>query len=386
MSAAAPAILISGMLAANPGQGGATWAVLQYVLGLRDLGCSLCFIEPISNDRSIASCERIESSESAAYFRKVVERFGIINRSALLEESTRHTVGLPYDEILKIARRSDLLINISGMLRDNLILEPIPRRLYLDLDPAFNQLWHAQGVDVGLTGHTHFATIGLSIGRPECRIPTCGVQWIKTLQPIVLSCWPFVEHTNTEGLTTIGNWRAYGSIEHEGAFYGQKVHSLRLLGDIPLRIGEPVSIAMSIHPDEMQEAQALIERGWRIVDPEQAAGTPDDYQHFIQSSWAELGVAKSGYVVARCGWFSDRSVAYLASGRPVIAQDTGFGPYLPCDGGLSSFRTIDDVVGAVEQLRHDYARCRMAARAVAHDYFDSRKVLPALLEQAEVPL
>ena len=386
MSASSPSILISGMLAANPGQGGATWAVLQYLLGLQDFGCNVCLVEPIPNDQSTANSESLKTSRSAAYFRSVVDRFGIADRAALLEQSTRNTVGLTYDNILEAAGRSDLLINVSGMLRDDQILQTIPRRLYLDLDPAFNQLWHAQGIDVGLADHTHFATIGLGIGQPECSIPTCGIDWIKTLQPIVLSQWPFAEHAGTGGITTVGNWRGYGSIEHDGVFYGQKVHSLRLLRDIPRKIDEPVSIATSIHSDENEEAEALTKSGWKIVDPRQVAGTPDHYQKFIQSSWAELGVAKSGYVAAQCGWFSDRSVAYLASGRPVIAQDTGFDTYLPCDGGLSTFRTVDDVVGAVEELRRDYAGCRKAARAVAQDYFDSRKVLPQLLARAEVPL
>ena len=385
MSPAAPIIVLSGVAAATPGQGGATWAVLQYVLGLEELGCKVFLIEPFSGAKLTAKGEDIRDSKAARYFRAVVERFGIADRSALLDESTGETVGLTYEEILEAAQSSDLLINIAGLLKGEQLLNLIPRRLYLDLDPGFVQLWHTQGVDVGLSRHTHFATIGLAIGEPGCAIPTCGIDWIKTLQPIVLSHWPVAKQEISKGLTTIGNWRAYGSIEHEGVFYGQKVHSLRQLRNLPRQLTVPVTVAMSVYSEEQSEARTLMECGWQFVDP-RLAGTPDDYQHFVQNSWAEIGVAKSGYVAARCGWFSDRSVAYLASGRPVIAQDTGFDQYLPCGDGLFSFRTDNDVVLGIEQLERDYAGCRHRARAIAEDYFNSRKVLPALLQQVEVPL
>ena len=232
----------------------------------------------------------------------------------------------------------DLLLNISGMLRDERVLERAPVRVYLDLDPAFNQLWHAQGVDVGLDGHTHHVTVGR-------RVPPTGHDWIHTLPPVVLERWPVADRIETDAFTTVANFRAYGSIEHDGVRYGQKAHSLRALLDLPTRTDERFALALDIHPDEPDLA-ALREHGWTLLDPRRVAGTPDDYAAFVRGSKAEIGIAKEGYVVSRCGWFGDRSAAYLASGRPVVAQDTGFGERLPIGAGLFAFAGTDDVLAA----------------------------------------
>src|SRR5262249_53108487 len=180
-----------------------------------------------------------------------------------------------------------------------------------------------------------------------------------------------------------GNWRGYGSIEHQGLLYGQKVHSLRQFITLPTRTGEKFILALGIHPDERRDLTALADNGWQLVDPARVASTPARYQQFIQGSKAEFGIAKSGYVTARCGWFSDRSVCYLASGRPVIAQDTSFDRFLPTGAGLFSFTTAEDVLVAVENLNQDYVRQSRAARAIAEEFFDSDRVLTRLLTRIE---
>jgi hypothetical protein len=373
------AIAFSGMLAATPGQGGATWAVLQYVLGLKRLGHRVCLVEPVSADAQQPGDAGLARSPSAAYFAGVVDRFDLRDDAALLLAGTRRTLGLPYDRLIAIAHEADVLINVSGMLTDPALLEPIPTRVYLDLDPAFNQLWQLQGIDMRFAGHTHFATVGLAIGADDCRVPTGGIDWITTTQPVVLSEWPVAERVEWDALTTIANWRGYGSIEHEGVLYGQKAHSLRRFMDLPTRTDERLVLALSIHPDETSDLTALAANGWELVDPATVADTPDAYRRFVQGSKAELGVAKSGYVLSRSGWFSDRSVCYLASGRPVVAQETGFSRYLPSGAGLLAFETGDDALAAIEELRRDYRRHRRAARALAEAHFDSDRVLTDLL-------
>ena len=262
------------------------------------------------------------------------------------------------------ACRSDLLVNISGMLHDQELLDLIPRRAFLDLDPGFVQLWQeAQGVDMRLDAHTHFVTIGLSIGRPDCAVPTCGRKWITTKQPVVLSHWPVADQVSCQAVTTVANWRGYGSIVHDGVFYGQKAHSLRSLITLPTRTSEIFLLALSIHPEERQDLDALAANRWHLVEPASVAGTPGDYQRFIQGSKAEFGIAKSGYVNVRCGWFSDRSVAYLASGRPVIAQETGFSRFIPTGEGLFRFETAEDVLEKIGQLNQDYTRHSRAGAA-----------------------
>lgn len=370
-------ILLSGMIAGDPWQGGATWAVLQYWLGLRRLGHDVYFVEPIADDRQ--ETRWLDDSGSAVYFRQIVRQFNLQRQGALV--AGRHTVGLSYEDLLTIAQRADLLINISGMLTDDALTKPVPRRLYLDLDPAFNQLWQAvQKIDMRFEGHTHFATIGLAIGTAGCPVPICGREWIKTLQPIVFEHWPVAESIAYDALTTVGHWRGYGSIEHEGVFYGQKAHSLRRFIELPTRTSEQFSMALAIHEEEQRDLSALAAHGWRILDPAKVASTPDDYRRFLQGSKAELGIAKSGYAASRCGWFSDRSVCYLASGRPVIAQETGFSRFLPVGEGLFAFDSVEGAVAAIDAMNADYRLHARAARAVAEEYFESDRVLGRLIE------
>jgi hypothetical protein len=255
----------------------------------------------------------------------------------------------------------------------------IPRRVYLDLDPAFIQIWHAQGIDMRFGGHTHFVTIGQAIGQPDCPVPTCGQLWITTPQPIVLAHWPVAEKIVYDGLTTVGNWRGYGSVEHQGVFYGQKVHSLRQYVTLPRLTAERFLPALSIHPGEAKDLAILAENGWHLLDPARVAATPAAYRQFIQESKAEFGIAKSGYVASRCGWFSDRSICYLASGRPVIAQETGFSRFLPTGSGLFAFSNPLDVLAAIDEMNRDYPYYSRAARRLAEEHFASDKVLPQLL-------
>lgn len=365
-------IAIAGMVAGQPRQGGAAWAVLQYVLGCRDLGHEVTLVEPV---RDLAP--GMEAAVAA-----LGEEFGLRGRVALVAERGGATLGMPREALVARLRGADVLFNISGMLREEELISTIPRRVFLDLDPLFNQVWHLQGADMGFARHTHFATIALNIGRPECTVPTCGRAWITTPQPVCLDRWPVADGPPThDGLTTVGHWRSYGSVTHEGVFHGQKAHAWRTAMEIPRLVAKPCLPALAIHADEVADLAALREHGWRLLDPAEACGTPADYRRFVQGSWAELGIAKSGYVISRSGWFSDRSVCYLASGRPVIAHDTGFPAHLPVGEGLFAFSTAADVPSAVASIAADYARHRRAARALAESRFDSRRVLPTLLDK-----
>ncbi len=370
------------MIAAAPEQGGATWAVLQYLLGFRRLGCRVLFVESLPESSLTPQGVPVDRTRNADYFRKVMGDFGFDMDSAFLVAGTRQAVGLSYEELRRIARSADMLINISGLLADEALTGEIPRRIYLDLDPTFCQLWHASNAcDMRFRGHTHFVTIGLAIGRPDCLVPTCGLPWITTPQPVVLSHWPVAHRITYDALTTVSHWRSYGSIEHEGIFYGQKAHSFRRFMTLPSLTSEKLLPALAIHPDEQQDLAALAANGWRWLDPARVARTPADYRRFIRGSKAEFGIAKSGYVASRCGWMSDRSLCYLASGRPVLAQETGFSHFIPAGEGLFAFESADDILGGIEELRVNYARHARAARAIAEESFDSERILSRLLDR-----
>ena len=268
-------IVVAGMLAGVPRQGGATWAVLQYVLGLRRLGHEVVVVEEVEGAGFAAAAHR---------FGALVGEFDLGPYAALIERGSATTAGMTRADLLRAASGADLLLNLSGTLTDEDVLRAVGTRVFVDLDPAFTQLWHAvERVDMGFACHERFVTIGRDIGRPGCNVPTCGRSWVTTPQPIVLDCWPLAGDVVHAGLTTVGHWRAYGSIHHDGVHYGQKAHALRPLIDLPARAGAPFLLALGIHPDERDDLAALDRHGWRLVDPGVVAGTPADYRAFVRA-------------------------------------------------------------------------------------------------------
>jgi hypothetical protein len=374
MSASRLRILVSGMMAGVPFQGGATWAVLQYVLGLRRLGHDVRFVEPIPGDGDFPS-------DVARYFRGVVERLGLAGEAALLRPGRRETLGLSYPALRRFAQDADLVLNLSGLLREPELMEAADLRVYVDLDPAFTQLWaEVAGIDMGFDGHDRFVTVGLELGREGCPIPTCGRTWIPTLQPVVLDEWPRGEAIRHDALTTVANWRGYGSVEYQGVFHGQKAHSLRGLLRLPERTSQRFLLALAIAEGDARDRRALETAGWELVTPALVASTPDRYREFVQGSRGEFGFAKTGYVESRSGWFSDRSACYLAAGRPVLAQETGFSRHLPTGEGLIAFSDEEEALAGVESLRSRYARHSRRARDLAVAHFHSDRVLTRLLD------
>jgi hypothetical protein len=365
-------ILVAGRFASVPDQGGATWAVLQYALGLEELGHDVMLVDP---------CTRTPAA--VAYFHRVVADAGLSGTTALLHPD-RTATGVPYRAVASWASDADLLLNLAGVLTDPELTGPIPRRVYVDLDPGFTQLWQtAAGVDMGLDGHHRYVTVGQAVGNARCPVPICGVAWAHTLPPVVLSRWPDAVGEPRFGVTTVANWRSYGSIVQDGVKYGQKAHAVRELIGLPRRLPDVVfEPAFSIHPEERHDLEALAAHGWRLVDPRVVAGDPASYQHFVQASVLELGVAKSGYVASGCGWFSDRSACYLASGRPVVAQDTGWTEHLPSGEGLLAFSDVEEAAAAIAEVLSDYERHCKAARVLAGELFDARAVLMRLIDVA----
>jgi hypothetical protein len=373
-------IVFVGMIASDAAQGGAAWAVLQYVLGLRQLGHDVCFIEPIGRSKLWPAGTILARSDASRRFLRMANAFGLSPSAALLLAGTTETVGMSYSSIRRYVRHADVLINVSGMLKEAALLEPIGRRVYLDLDPGFNQVWHCGGIDMRFDAHTHFATVALAVGQAECRVPTCGRRWITTFPPVVLREWPVAKRTTRPAFTTVANWRSYGSVQHDGIFLGQKAHALRPLMQLPRKTATPIALALAIHPTEPDLA-ALRSNRWTLVDPRRATGTPDRYRRFIRGSLAEFGIAKAGYVAMRTGWFSDRSACYLASGRPVLAQDTGFGTVLSARDGLLTFCSEAEALVGLDSIQADYQRHREAARAIAEQHCESNRVLSRLLER-----
>jgi hypothetical protein len=379
--------IVGGSVAQQPGRGGLTWVFLQYVLGLKQLGWDVLFLdrlEPIMCvDRAGRQCD-VKDSLNLRYFEAVMERFDLVGAYALLYNGKQESFGLPREKVLSVAERSAFLLNFNGFITDEEILARAPLRVFLDIDPGFGQMWQELGLHHSFQHHDVYVTVGENIGTPQCTIPTCGLDWVTTPQPVVLDYWPAGPPEGTR-FTSVASWRGpYGPVEYRGKTYGLRVHEYRKFVGLPCMSPEDFEIALDIDSQEVNDLALLRANDWTLVDPRRVAGDPWTYQRYVQQSKAEFSVAKTMYVETWSGWFSDRSICYLASGRPVLAQETGFSRLYPVQEGLLTFVTLDDAVAGVEEISGDYDRHARAARGIAEEYFDSKRVLSRLLEAVGV--
>jgi hypothetical protein len=380
-------IMISGAIASHPLSGaGNTWAFLQYILGLRNLGFEVYYVEHLTADQCVdGEWKRANFSSSAnvRYFREIMKRFDLTESSSLLECNGSGSAGLNCAEIEKLAPEVDLLINLSGHMHLRSILSAVRRRMYIDLDPGYTQIWHERyGVDMNLRDHDVHVTVGLNLGEADCPLPTCGIQWHKTLPPVVMEHWSTAEIPRNV-YSTIAEWRGFSPVEWHGTWYNQKADEFKRIIDLPRRVAVPLELCLFIHPDETDRFQ-LEQHGWQLVSPAVHAASPDSYRDYIIRSHGEFTAVKHGYAAGRTGWFSDRSAHYLAAGRPVIMQDTGVGRHVATGTGLITFNDLDSAVDAIAQVEDYYPRHAAAAAAFAREYLDSNIVLPRLLQLAGI--
>jgi hypothetical protein len=363
-----PSVVVAGALANKAGNGGEAWVRLSWVLGLHRLGCDVHLLEQLDGG----------SASQHDYFDAVTAAFGLAGRATLVRGNGAS------GDLLELASTSDLLVNISGHLTNEDLLSSFRRKVYVDLDPGYTQLWHAAGLNgAHLAGHDVYFTVGENIGRPGCAVPTGDIDWRPVRPPIVLSKWPASRTGAPDRLTTVATWRGpYGRVEQDGKVYGLKLDEFRKLAALPGAVAQRLELALSIHPDERRDLSMLGQNGWHLVDPTDAAGTPERFRAYIQASGGEFSVAQGVYVETGSGWFSDRTAAYLASGKPALVQDTGFSRNLPTGEGLVPFRTFEEAVDGAERIASDYeAHCR-ASRSLAEHEFDSDVVLTGFLEAA----
>jgi hypothetical protein len=368
-------IAIGGAIAQKPGCAGHAWQFLQYLLGFRRLGYEVLLLDRLPGAGSEAEAER-----SRRWLEAVMAEAGLEHRWSL--QIGERTAGLGRAAALQFVADADVLINVMGFITDPELLAAARLRAFLDTDPGFGQMWCALGLADVFTGHDALITIGERVGAPDCSVPTLGREWIRTPQPVVLDSWPACTPPAGSRFTSIASWRgAYGPIDYDGRRYGLRVHELRRLAQLPrLAQGVTFELALDIAPADAADSALLAAAGWRLVEPAAAVATPSAYRRYIQRSDAEVMVAKGMYVQSRSGWISERSLCYLASGRPVLAQDTGFSDRYSCGEGLVAFTTLDEARAGVEAIRRAPARHGAAARELAEAHFGSDRVLGRLLD------
>ena len=367
-------VVLCGSLAQQPGRGGHAWVFLQYLLGFRALGFDVLFVDRLTEEMGDGEAGR-------RYLTEVMERFGLADDYCLLGPGRDAVAGKSRAEAIEWIRGSLFLININGFVDDPELLQAAPLRVYLDIDPGFAQMWRELGLHDSYGGHDSFVTIAENIGSPGCAVPTCGLDWITTRPLVVLDLWP-ARDGGGRAFTSIASWRGpFAPIEYEGRTYGLRVHEFRKFAELPRITGEEFAIALEIHEGETEDLSLLRRMGWRLMTPQLVAGEPAGYRQFLGGSRAEFMVAKNLYVDTRSGWFSDRSACYLASGRPVLAQDTGLAAHYPVGEGLVLYTTLEEAVAGVAAISADYPRHARRAREIAEQEFDSDRVLKKLVEQ-----
>lgn len=376
-------IIVTGLIAQYP-LGGVTWDYLQYVLGLARLGHDVFYIEDTGqwpfNPRQGglgADC-----AYNVEYLARVMSRFQLDSHWCYRFPWQSQWFGLPDEQRAAVIRSADLLINVSGTLRQPEEYREVRRLAYVDSDPVFTQVKLARG-QADFRHSVDLHDVHFSFGeRLSAATPETGHRWRPTRQPVVLSEWRAAA-PRRDAFTTVMNWTSYKPITYLGRTYGQKDVELERFLELP-RLVAPTILELAVNEGKTRRVprELLIHKGWQLVDPGKRCPDLDSYRAYIESSKAEWSVAKNGYVVGQPGWFSCRSACYLAAGAPVVAQDTGFGAILPIGEGIVPFRTREEAVTAIREVEADYRRHSKAARAIAEDHFDSAKVLTRLIDEA----
>lgn len=375
-------MLVLGYIVRGP-LGGLAWHHLQYVLGLARLGHEVYFLEDCADYPSCYDPSTDSMGTDASYGLRFIastfENMGLGDRWGYLDFLTGGYVGPLAERILRICTDADLLLNLSGVNPLRPWLLDVPVRVLVDTDPVFTQIRHLTdpAAREAAAQHTAFATFGENFGAVGCGIPDDGFPWRRTRQPVVLDAWQVVSAPADGAFTTVMQWDSYMPRKWGGHCFGMKSKSFGPYLDLPSRTGATLELALgsATAPREM-----LQDNGWRVRNSLEPTRDPQVYQQYIQQSRGEFSVAKHGYVAAHSGWFSERSAGYLASGRPVVLQDTGFSEWLPTGTGVLAFRSPGEALEGIEEVCRDHPRHCRVAREVATEYFDSSVVLPALLE------
>ncbi|MFO1434432.1 MAG: hypothetical protein U1F76_30855 [Candidatus Competibacteraceae bacterium] len=379
-------ILVFGILFWYP-LAGVTYQFLHYLLGLRRLGYDPYYIEdsgrwiynPRSDDLSTDASENVET------IAPILEAYGFANRWAFRSHYPGgRCYGMTEKQLLQLYREADAFLNVTGAqeIREEHLF--CPRRIYVETDPVASQLAVAQGNEMMITAlaqhDTHFS-FGENLGAPDCGVPVERFHWLPTRQPILLDLWDNPFTAAGKMYNTIATWNNTGKdIVYRGeTYYWSKAREFMKIIDLPHRCTVPFEIAAGVDA----KVQGLLhEHGWSQVHSVLISEDMERYRTYIQCSRGEFTVAKDQNIRLRSGWFSDRSACYLAAGRPVITQDTGFGNILPTGRGLFSWNTLEDILAAIEQIENDYAGNCRAAREIAGEYFAAEQVLGSLMARA----
>jgi len=380
--------IVTGMLATYP-VGGVAWDYGQYALGLERLGFEVFYLEDTGISSYTYNPQLGGYQEDCTYGVQFLEE-SLAKLSPTLARRWHYravddrTYGIDAATFEEIVSDADLLLNVSG---GSVLREPYrrcARKLLIDTDPGWNHFvifprWDAKPPaehNQGFRGHDYFFTYAERLGRDNCPLASFGLDWQATRPPVVRDCWKASPPASS--WTTVMMWNNYQRpIVHDGVTYGSKELEFGHIEAIPSR--SPAEFEVAINGDAPREHWRQL--GWSVVEGSERSRTAGSYQAYIESSRGEFSVAKNIYVATRCGWFSCRSVCYLAAGLPVVVQETGFSDVIPTGSGLLAFSDLDQAVQGIDTVERAYSSHQAAARELARDYFDSDRVLGEMLHR-----
>ena len=387
-------IIVTGLVGMYP-IGGVAWDYLQYVIGLARLGHDVYYHED-SWSWPYHPVER-QYSADGIYSANFIDVF-IKTYAPHLSEKWHYlhlhekSFGMSQHAFKKVAMTADLFLNVSGACQVPDSLSPQCQKIFLDTDPGYNQIMLSQRFSwsdnveswcESILAHDQHFTYAENIHGSDILLPKVGLHWKTTRMPVVRDLWEWIAlipAQDTGPWTTVMTWNAFkGPLTYKGTEYNSKNTEFEKMIELPRNVHVPLKVAVG---GVNAPLQRLADHGWEVVDGPESTLTPQQYQAFIAQSRGEFSIAKHVYVATRSGWFSCRSACYLAAGRPVVVQDTGFSSILPVGEGLLPFTTIDEAIGAIQEVEDHYARHSKAAHALAEDFFDSDKVLSQMLEKA----
>ena len=382
-------VVISVYKVANfPDGGGHFWVYLQYVEGLRRLGCNVYWLEQL---RPVADPEQ-QAHVLSTFFERT-KRFGLEGKTLLYAlDRTREGgagsfrfVGCTWSEAEAVLRRADLLLNFHYGI-DPRLLACVRRTALVDIDPGLLQIWMSTG-QLAVAPHDCYLTTGETVGTPAPRFPHCNLRWIHIRPPVCLDLWPFTWNPRADAFTTVSTWLTTDFLKatENGKTVlrenTKRVSFLRFL-ELPQHTSQPLELALYLVAKDAEDRARLEHHGWRVCDSREVTGSPEAYRSYIQRSRGEFSCAKLSCTELQNAWISDRTLCYLASGKPVVVQHTGPSSYLPDGEGMFRFTSLQDAVEAFEEINAHYDRHCRSARATAETYFDSKRVLETALNAA----
>lgn len=378
-------VVVLGLMGQFP-MGGMAWQVLHHLIGFQRLGCTCYYVEnsaapPYSPRRGGLGTS---ARENLAFLRETFRRFDLGDAWSYYDCLTDSWCGMGGSRTREILERADLIVNLCGATFPDRVGRPKGCLAYVETDPGLEQVKLASGEARArslIQAHDLHFTYGWRIGEPDCAIPACGVDWRKTHPPVVVDLWESPPRT-TSTWRTVGTYRNRGKdVVLDGRTYFWSKHpSFERIMDLPSRTRESLELAVWIEDEAVREQ--FRRHGWRLRDPYRVSRDAEIYRRYIREAKGEFSVEKDQLVGLRPGWFSDRSVCFLAAGRPCVLQDTGFDSRIPAGPGLLAWSTASEAAEALDRVAGDYEVHARGAREVAEEFFDTRVLLPPILEAA----